>query len=179
MSNARNLARLLPDSSGKIQLPSQVAGLLPKTNAPSGSVLQTVQSVKTDTASTTSTTFGDVTGLSVSITPISASSKILVLLTLGGIGNATNAIRFNLLRNGTNIAQPDTGTNSSTLCIFPGGGTGIFNSAISWLDLPATISSVTYKVQWCVDLGTGYLNRHTSNTNFNSVSSITVMEIAA
>jgi hypothetical protein len=43
-----------------------------------GKVLQVVQTTKTDTFTTTSTSFTDVTGLSVSITPSSASSKILI-----------------------------------------------------------------------------------------------------
>jgi hypothetical protein len=142
-------------------------------------VIQVVQSVKTDTASTASTSFGDVSGLSVAITPSSATSKILVLLQLGGIGNTSNAIRFNILRNSTLIAQPNSGSVASTINVFPGGGTAIFNSGTCWLDSPSTTSSTTYKVQWAVDAGTGFLNRHTGNTNYNSVSSITVMEIAA
>lgn len=48
---------------------------------PTGSVLQVVSTAKTDTFSTTSAsgTFADITGLSVSITPSSASNKILIL----------------------------------------------------------------------------------------------------
>jgi len=182
----------LPDAGGDMVLTTatqtltnksiattQLTGRVPAANAPLGSVIQVVQSVKTDTASTTSTGFGDVSGLSVAITPSSASSRILVLLQLGGIGNTSNAIRFNILRNSTLIAQPDSGSFASTVNVFPGGGTGIFNSGICWLDSPSTTSSTTYKVQWAVDAGTGVLNRHTGNTNYNSVSSITVMEIAA
>ena len=158
------------DLSGKtVTLPSGTGG----------KVLQVVQAVKTDTTSTTSTSFGDITGLSVSITPSSASNKILIQLTLGGIGNPSNAVIFNLVRGATTIAQPDSGTAKGTLNIFPGGGVGIWNSAITWLDSPSTTSATTYKVQWRVDASTGYLNRHTANVNYNSVSSITLMEIAA
>ena len=45
----------------------------------SGSVIQVASTSKTDPFSTSSTSFVDVTGLSVSITPTSTSSKILVL----------------------------------------------------------------------------------------------------
>ena len=144
-----------------------------------GKVLQVVQAVKTDTTSTTSTSFGDISGLSVAITPSSTSNKILVLLHLGGIGNPNNAILFNILRGSTALAQPDSGTAKSTINVFPGVTLAIFNSSISWLDSPSTTSSTTYKVQWRVDGSTGYLNRHTANVNYNSVSSITLMEIAA
>ena len=49
-----------------------------------GKVLQVVQTVKSDTFSTSSTTFTDVTGLSVSITPSSTSNKILILASISG-----------------------------------------------------------------------------------------------
>ena len=166
----------LPTTSGTVLTD---ASSVTRSQLPTGSVLQVVQTVKTDTATTTSLSFGDITGLSVSITPTSATSKILVLLTLGGVANTLNAVQINLVRNSTNIAQPDSGTNKATMNPFPGGGTLSFNTSINWLDSPATTSATTYKVQWKVDGSTGYLNRHTGNTDYNSVSTITVMEIAA
>ena len=57
-----------------------VAGATSAVQASSGKVLQVVSTTKTDTFSTASTTFVDLTGLSVSITPTSTSSKILVLV---------------------------------------------------------------------------------------------------
>jgi hypothetical protein len=162
-----------------IQNASLASGVPSASKLPAGSVLQVVQTVKTDTATTTSLSFGDITGLSVSITPTSATSKILILLTLGGVANTPNAVQINLVRNSTNIAQPDSGANKSTMNPFPGGGTLSFNTSINWLDSPATTSATTYKVQWKVDGSTGYLNRHVSGVDFNSVSTITVMEIAA
>ena len=55
------------------------SGVPTRAQLPAGSVLQVVQTVKTSTFTTSSTSFTDVTGLSVSITPTSASNKILVL----------------------------------------------------------------------------------------------------
>ena len=156
-----------------------ISGKLPTTRLPAGSVLQVVQAVKTDTATTTSLTFGDITGLSVAITPTSATSKILVLLTLGGIAINPNAARINLVRNSTDIAQPDSGTYKATMSPYPGAINASRNTSINWLDSPATTSATTYKVQWCVDGSTAYLNRHVSGGDYNSVSTITVMEIAA
>ena len=43
-----------------------------------GNILQVVSTTKTDTFSTTSTSYVDITGLSVSITPTSTSSKIFI-----------------------------------------------------------------------------------------------------
>jgi hypothetical protein len=143
-----------------------------------GAVLQVVQSVKTDNVTTTSTSFIDLAGLSVTITPSSASSKILVSLNIGAIANTLNAVKFNILRNGVAIAQPDTGSNKSTINTYPGGGLGVWGGNALWLDSPNTTSAVTYKVQWCVDGSTGYMNRHTGNVEYTSVSSITATEIA-
>ena len=43
-----------------------------------GSILQVAQATKTDTFTTTSTSFTDITGMTVNITPSSASNKVLV-----------------------------------------------------------------------------------------------------
>ena len=57
-------------------------------NSGKGKVLQVVQSVKTDTSSTTSTSAVDISGLSASITPSSASNKILILVQIGTAGQS-------------------------------------------------------------------------------------------
>jgi len=59
---------------------------VPASGMPTGSVIQVQSTTKTNTFSTTSTSFTDVTGLSVSITPISTSSKILVIYSLPSYG---------------------------------------------------------------------------------------------
>ena len=68
-----------------------------------GKVLQVKQAVKTDTASTNSSSFVDVSGLSVSITPTSASNKILVSFNgyFSGISNSFAGL--NILRNSSAI----------------------------------------------------------------------------
>ena len=48
------------------------------TDYKSGNILQVKQAVITDTPSSSSATFADISGLSVSITPASSSNKILV-----------------------------------------------------------------------------------------------------
>ena len=149
-----------------------------RTVGTSGAILQVKSSIKTDIFSTTSTSFADVSDLSVAITPSSTSNKVLVLVTLGANGNTTSSVLFNLVRGSTTLAQPDSGANPSTINLFNTGTTDVDNAAINFLDSPSTTSSTTYKIQMRVDGGTGYLNRHTSNTNYNSVSTITVMEVA-
>jgi hypothetical protein len=140
--------------------------------------VQVIQSVKTDTSSTSSTTFGDITGLSVNITPTNSSNRVLIVATLNGCVNSTNNISFNIVRNSTAIAQPDgTGTYKASFNLF-NNGPGSQSTGLTYLDSPATTSSTTYKIQWRVDAGTAVINRHASGTDYNSVSSITVMEIS-
>jgi hypothetical protein len=73
-----------------------------------GSVLQVVSNTKTDTFSTSSTSFVDVTGLSVSITPTSATSKIFISFMFnGGVDTAAQGINMILVRNSTAICVGD------------------------------------------------------------------------
>ena len=149
-------------------------------------VAQLKSTTKTDTFTTTSTTFTDVTGLSVSITPTSASNKILVFGMITGQGtNGTNSIQFRLMRDSTAIGIGDAAGSRtqatgqlSSLSIAAALG-GPFN----FLDTPATTSATTYKLQIRANAaGTVYINRTEqdadSDSRERSISTITVMEVA-
>jgi len=170
---------------------TQLTGTVAAARLPAGSVVQVVSATKTDTfATTSSTTYVDVTGLSVSITPASNSNKILIIasISVGAQLNAWPSIR--LLRGSTNICigdassnrDPVTGTfyNSDTA-----GEVGLSCVAISFLDSPATTSSTTYKIQTKgrTSFGAGYVNRTYADNDDafsgkRAASTITVMEIA-
>ena len=60
-------------------MPSEIKGSSNFDSDSAGKVLQVVSITKQDSFSTSSTSFTDVTGLSLSITPSSTSSKILIL----------------------------------------------------------------------------------------------------
>jgi hypothetical protein len=164
-----------------ITLPD-ATGTLDRTNR-AGNVLQVIQTVKTDTFSTSSTSKVDITGMSVSITPTSASSKILVIASINYGGNDYN-FYCDLLRGSTVLNAPSSGVNPCTisLCGITTNAWEIHSGGISFLDSPATTSSTTYKLQIaCQSTGTFYLNRSSRNGANDSVcsSTITVMEIAA
>jgi len=150
-------------------------------------ILQVVSTAKTDTFSTTSTTFVDITGLSVSITPSATSSKILVMAYVTTSVSGDIALNGRLMRDSTAIFVGDTASNRprdtfySAPTNLPAIGMGF--SPI-FLDSPNTTSATTYKFQMFVNSGTGYVNRTGSDrdtTVFDgrTVSSITVMEISA
>lgn len=165
----------LPDSAGTMMLTD--TGVT-TAQMPAGSVLQVVSAVKNDNTTTTSTSFVDITGLSVSITPRSATSKILIQVMLGCVGNATNAILFNLLRNSTVVAQPSSGTNPAMINHYAGFTNAGTASNMTFLDSPASTSSITYKLQFRVDSATGAINQHPQNSGYTAISTITAMEIA-
>ena len=155
----------------------RILGLGTPTN---GTVLQVVSTTKTDVFSMTSTvTYTDVTGLSVSITPKSSSSKILVSVFITNGNTGANHNNFNLLRGSTNLAQPAADTYASTIGSSFGSNSDFLVASFSHLDSPSTTSSVTYKIQARVSGGTLYVNRRGDLSNVTAASSITVMEIAA
>ena len=139
-----------------------------------------VQTVtKTDSFSTTSTSFVDVTGLSVSITPTSNASRILVLFSLAASGSTTNDMYANLVRGSTAIAQSTSGTSAnSTFYLYRSGAANLPTWSSTFVDSPSSTSSTTYKMQIRAGSDTAYVNRRGSDTNVGSVSSITLIEIA-
>ena len=153
-----------------------------------GKVLQVVSVTKTDTFSTSSNTFVDITGLSASITPSNSSNKILVqgMISVGSPNTGTS--QFVIDRGGTDIFKGDslggtrrqttTGENSH-------GSSTIANACIIGLDSPSSTSSLTYKIQMGVGGGgTHYIGRSVNNTDGgtevgSSICTLTLTEIGA
>ena len=180
------------DSSGNVKMTAANTKILNSSGNPilqqTGSVLQVLQAVKTDKQSTTSTSYVDLTSLSVTITPTSSLSKILVRASINNISNSgANVTYVNLLRGSTTITSSTAGGLADTYDAWAtGGGGGMSNDdrkinsgSIDYLDSPATTSATTYKMQMLVSGGTGCVNAWQINNDAGSVSSITVMEIAA
>jgi hypothetical protein len=182
-----NLAFQTQAGTYTITVPNETGTIL--TNKTSGTILQVLQAVKTDTFSTSSTSYVDITGLSVSITPKFSTSKILVMYQLNtGVDTAIQGIFMQLVRNSTPIFVGDaagsrpqtTATNGITNAY------GVLEMGGSYLDSPATTSSTTYKIQMMVNGGSPYLgyvnrgvnDRNTSLYDARTASSIIVMEVA-
>jgi hypothetical protein len=167
--------------------------------APLGTILQVVSTTKTDAFSTTSATFTDVTGLSATITPSSATSKILVVSQVtAGVNSSSGdgAIHARMLRDSTVVNVGDAAGSNRVQSAFSfygnigqsfSGLTGALSSlsnSINFVDSPATTSSVTYKVQVRVNNGgiVGAVNRNSQDNDVThsgrSVSSIILMEVA-
>ena len=158
------------------------------TTGRAGNILQVVQTVKTDTATTTSTnTFVD-TGLSVSITPSSASNKILVTANLNFSAGDMQNIAWRLVRGSTDLYMGDAASNrtraSGAVRVSTNQDAEHQNCTSVFLDSPNTTSATTYKVQWCRTYSTStiYMNRASEDTDNDDrtrvPSSILVQEVA-
>lgn len=174
----------LPDSAGEILTDAGV----PASALPAGSVLQVKSTTKTDTwsSSLTAGQHADVTGLNVSITPSSTSSKILLMVSLTGHNGNEGGLGFYIKESGVMINQPDS-TGSY--------GDGMLHavdlaltstelqtsSNFQTLHSPASTSALTYQVRlmnYASATRTLYVNRPSGTVRYYTVSTITAMEIA-
>lgn len=162
---------ILSANTSGINAASLGYGTLPSGRLPTGAVLQVVQATSTTSTATTSASFVD-SGLTASITPTSATSKIFVLVSqqIRGSGRADPGFGIRLVRDSTTVfTRDDSGTSS-----YVNASDFRLAHSIVYLDSPATTSSTTYKTQ---------INSYASGTitaqNTNLPSTITLMEIAA
>jgi len=158
---------------------------------PAGSILQVKHVEYTGLYSSTSATPSDVAGFSVSITPKSSTSKILVTVDVA-IGFAQDAYPYVLLtRNGTSIGTGDTATGSRINTFLGGYATNIstmpyriHHVSKTYLDSPTTDQELTYQIQFASPyVGfAGYINRTHADADAvyiqRPASGITVMEVA-
>jgi hypothetical protein len=155
---------------------------------PVAGIGQVLQTVKSDTFSMSSSTFADVTGLSVTITPTKTTSKILVFLDGKFAANDgdVSALQTRLMRDSTAIYIGDTAGSRvrSTYAgaVFAGGTNMAYGGGI-FLDSPATTSATTYKLQIASSQNTKsvFVNRPWNDVDNSlysrTASSITVMEV--
>jgi hypothetical protein len=142
-----------------------------------GKVLQVVQGTLTSDASTTSLSFVD-TGITVNITPSSATSKVYIAVNFWGYvtksGSVTGNIgEYNLVRGATQLQKIKSGQNAFASTSNP---FSYYAMAFSYLDSPATTSATTYKVQFQADSSGQTTALFASATQ---IASIVVMEIGA
>ena len=179
-----------PAADRTLTLPGDADGTI-ATTANAGKILQVIQTVKKNRQTINSTTLVDITGMSVSITPSSASNKVLVNYSLVVFSNAVYyALR--LLRDSDStffIGDENPSATSQNRASF-----GSYDSsyviadtiAQSFLDSPNTTSAITYKLQayspyssaYTIGINSGVVLDNYSYMN-NCVSTITAMEVAA
>lgn len=174
----------IPNTAGSVSALNLAPGAA-RTNFGAGAVLQVVQVVKTDTYAQNSNAFTDIPNLAATITPSSATSKILVMTSINvGSDNYYNIIG-RLMRGSTPIFVGDASgvRPQASFQLFYQTGEDMKLIAASYLDSPATTNATTYKMQ--IKSGVQcYINRtpadrNTADYDARVASSITLMEIAA
>ena len=171
-------------SDGKVAFPNNT-----------GNILQVVEAVKTDTATTSTTIYGAIAGLQPQITPSSSSNKVMIFINLKwGFSNENNDVNFKLFRSigGTETEIFSGDANGSNSLGFYGAqdalGKGIhvmMPISSQYLDSPSTTSQITYLIKWQIKRSSSYnyINRPGSNDSgsdyHRASSSVTLMEVAA
>jgi hypothetical protein len=164
---------------------------------PYGTILQVVSVEKTDSfASSVGAVWGDVSGLSVTITPKFINSKMLILADVKGAGTQDNSIVRSKIVKGIGGVFSDIGVGNAAgnrprvlgQFYISSGGAGIYYLAQiggNVLDTPNTLSPITYKVQIGADANDRVVRvnmtqgeRDTAYYDGRGYSSLTVMEIA-
>jgi len=139
-----------------------------------------------DTIVTLSGTVAAVSGFTVSITPTSTSSKILLLAMIHHAQDDTGGriMNFRFTRNGTAIAIPPaaglrrlmTAANIQAISNSQG------NIFMGFLDSPSTTSAVTYGFEAGTTGGAGFINRTESDADSGfttrTVSTLTAIEVS-
>ena len=149
-----------------------------------GAVKQVVSVTKVDAYTQTNTSYTDITGMAATITPTSASSKILVSVQLSLAGtSSTYHCYIRLNRNGNNITGSN-GTWSTNLSMMHkniNDSRDLDQHAMNYLDSPGTTSACTYQLQMAIQGNTFFVNRggNTEQFSASNISTITLMEIAA
>jgi hypothetical protein len=136
------------DTTGTANSSTYLRGDMAWSSLPaSGKLLQVVQGSTTTQTTTSSTSFVD-TNLSASITPSSASNKVLILVSgplYGGNTGYNVYASAGLLRGSTALIYTTHMSDNQA-----GSGVGVTVAAslnMQYLDSPATTSSTTYKIQ--------------------------------
>ena len=130
--------------------------IVPRDGLPSGSaggIIQVKQTVLDTVFTSNSTSYTDVTGMSVVITPQRNDSKILVMVNLRCSMNQSDRWSSYILLRDSQILFDGTADGSRTQCSLwhinfegTGNGNSLGDKNITFLDSPASTSSLTYKL---------------------------------
>jgi len=143
---------------------------------PTGSVIQVVSALISSEFTSTSSTYSN-TPVTLAITPSATSSKVLVMITLGGCisWNNDTYLQAALFRDSSEIfvLEATGGETDSTA------KSGYGSVACSHLDSPSSTSAVTYLVKGASANNNSYVRFNADGPNSRRAdSSITLMEIA-
>ena len=174
---ANDVTITLPNATGAFATEPYVDAAVAAIPEIAGIGSNVVSTTVTSGFSSASGTFTDVTGLNVTITPSSATSKVLIIVTIGcsDTSSSSTRIQTRLLRGTTPIGGGTDGIMSIYRPAVAGRPTA--GPVISHLDSPETTGSRNYKLQArCAASTTFFLGRE--NGPVTTEMRITAIEVA-
>lgn len=127
----------------------------------------------------------DISGLSITVTPASSSSKFLLIASVNGIAYDDGGfLRFSG-GNSANVIGDTAGSRMRTFSSlkYRVNVIAMHTAIMSYLDSPATASAITYKVQFATDNDTTYINSSYGDTDGayypRGASTFQILEIAS
>ena len=155
-----------------------------------GGIIQIKTALKTDAFSTSSTSFTDITGLSVTLTPKFSTSKFFISFDVTIGHNAATQHTVQLVRQvgGSDTIVNPVAYNQGTSIVY--GSPANTSGELGWerrhityqcIDSPATTSAVNYRLRTYIYSGSKiqYINRCHNSSNATGTSVLTVMEVSA
>jgi hypothetical protein len=138
-----------------------------------GKIGQVVSATRSTLFTSSSGTFTDITTMTASITLTSTASKVLVFFSTNGVGaNGTADVLFRIMRDSTAIADPVMVSS-----VIPAGNESR-PSTIFYVDSPASVSALTYKMQGRTTNSAFSVGGRYDGT-YTGVSSFMIMEVLA
>ena len=165
--------------SGVVNTATIADGAVTNVKHGAGSIIQVQSGHQNQPVQLGSTTFTDITGMTVTLSNVQTSSKVYIITNMH-MSTADAGLAFRLFRGSTEICQPSTsGIDGAMVCNIDN-----FNLQVpanhTFLDTTPGTGTVTYKWQWRSSSAsqTIYLNSYKGGTtNWGSTSSITAMEV--
>ena len=158
----------------KVPTANLVQGSSFLTDVPTGTLSNLVFAEKTDaTQITANSTYQDV-GLSLNITPTSASNKILIIVQFRWGNNSSVNNRVRIMRDSTQVQFIDLG---NVYYNFSDPRRPYMDTANSHLDSPSTTSQITYKIQAYTNNGHFTFNGRGGETNDEKRCQLMAMEV--
>ena len=166
--------------SSNLSTINMASGVSPGTGM--GKILQVVSVVDSTEVIVNNQTYTD-TGLTANITPISTSSKVLVMVNHSYLSSSTNTTHFagiKLLRGSTDIFDPQATNSTGPFGIGINlAGSHYSHFPMQFLDSPNSTSQQTYKTQCRNYTSTTTFRVNPSAASNNGESVMTLMEVSA
>ena len=151
-----------------------------------GGIIQMKQALKTDAFSTSSTSFVDIPGLSVTLTPKFSTSKFLVTyhVTVGHNTQTQNTVQLVRQVSGSDtVINPVAYNQGTSIQFFGSSNAGWDRGVMAYqiIDSPGTASAVNYRLRTYIYSSSviQYINRCHNSSNNTGTSVLTVMEVSA